>query len=147
MIFAPTFVIIGFVTNWAIPFGVNFLLFFPALFLARVISYYIDFFVGTISLYTESTWGINMAKEVLVLLMSGAIIPLAFFPDWLGQIAVFMPFQAIFNIPLQILLGRATTAAELATMFGTQLFWVAFMYIVGELFWKQSIKKITINGG
>jgi ABC-2 type transport system permease protein len=147
MIVLPTFVIIGVITNWAIPIGVNLLLFIPALIMARLISFYIDFFVGTICLYTESTWGVDMAKEVIVLLLSGAVIPLAFFPGWFGTAAAYLPFQAIYNIPLQILMGRAATANELLIMFGTQLFWVVFMFIAGGLFWKKSIKVITINGG
>jgi ABC-2 type transport system permease protein len=147
MIIVPTFVIVGFITNWAVPLGVNLLLFLPALLLARLISFYIDFFVGTICLYTESTWGIDMAKEVLILLMSGAIIPLAFFPDVFRQIAELLPFQAIYNIPLQILMGRAVTAHEVLPLFGTQLFWVGFLHIASGLFWRKSIKVITINGG
>jgi len=146
MIFVPTFIIVSIITGFAIPLGVNLLLFLPALLFARVISYYIDFFVGTICLYTESTWGINMAKEVLVLLMSGAVIPLAFFPDWLRQVAEFLPFQAIYNIPLQIMLGQVTTF-ETLPMFGVQLFWIGVMYVISGVFWKQSIKTITINGG
>jgi len=146
MILLPTFIIVSIITGFAIPLGLNLVLFLPALLLARLISYYIDFFVGTICLYTESTWGVDMAKEVLILLMSGAVIPLAFFPNGLRQAAEFLPFQAIYNIPLQILMGRATMG-EILPMFGVQLFWVAFMYAASGLFWKKSIKVITINGG
>jgi ABC-2 type transport system permease protein len=147
MIFLPTFVIVGFITDWAVPINLNLLLFIPALLFARMISFYLDFFVGTICLYTESTWGVDMAKEVLILLMSGAVIPLAFFPDWLLRIAEFLPFQAIYNIPLQILMGRVFSVREVLALYGIQLFWVAFMYVAGGLFWRQSIKRITINGG
>ena len=147
MLFLPTFVIVSLITNFAVPIGVNLLWFIPALIFARMISFYIDFFVGTVCLYTESTWGVDMAKEVLILLMSGAVIPLAFFPDWLRTIAEFLPFQAIYNIPLKILLGRATTLRELLTMLGVQLFWVAFLYIASGLFWRKSVKIITVNGG
>jgi len=147
MLLLPTFVIVSIITNFAIPLQLNLLWFIPALVLARMISFYIDFFVGTVCLYTESTWGIDMAKEVLILLMSGAVIPLAFFPDWLRTIAEFLPFQAIYNIPLQILMGRATTASELLPMFGVQLFWVAILHLASGLFWKKSVKIITVNGG
>jgi ABC-2 type transport system permease protein len=147
MIFVPTFVIISIITNLAVPFGMNLLWFVPALILARMISFYLDFFVGTICIYTESTWGIDMAKEVLVLLMSGAVIPLVFFPDWLRTVAEFLPFQAIYNIPLQILMGRVVTAGEILPLLGIQLLWVGVLNIVSGLFWRKSIKVITVNGG
>jgi ABC-2 type transport system permease protein len=147
MIFLPTFLIVSIITNWAIPLGLNLLLFLPAVIFALLINYYIDFFVGTICLYTESTWGIDMAKEVVVFLLSGALIPIAFFPDRLRQIVEFLPFQAIYNIPLQILMGTTSTTDELLPMFGTQFFWAAVLYLISGLFWKRSIKVITVNGG
>lgn len=147
MVFIPTFLIVSIITNGAIPIGFNILLFIPALLLGLLINYFIDFFVGTICLYTESTWGINMAKEVVVMLMSGAVIPLAFFPDGLRNVAEYLPFQAIYNIPLQILINNNLSFFEIAMMLGVQIFWLAVMFIVSGLFWKKSIKVITVNGG
>ena len=147
MVLLPTFVIVSVITGWAIPLGLNLVLFFPALLFALLVSYYIDFFVGTICLYTESTWGINTAKEVVVLLLSGAVIPLAFFPEGLRRVMEYLPFRAIFDIPLQILMGRTTGWSQVLSMYGVQLIWIVVMYILGGLFWKKSIKIITINGG
>jgi ABC-2 type transport system permease protein len=147
MMFIPTFVVVSIVTGGAIPLGLNLVYFLIALFLGLLINFHIDFFVGTICIYTESTWGVDAAKNIIVMLLSGAVIPLAFFPENFRNIVQFMPFQAIYNIPLRILTGHVTGIKEILTLFGVQLFWVAVMYIASGLFWKQSIKKITINGG
>jgi len=146
-VFIPTFIIVSIITNGAIPIGINLVLFIPALLFGLLINFCIDFLVGTICLYTESTWGVDAAKDVIVLLLSGAVIPLAFFPDRFRIIAEFLPFQAIYNIPLKILTGRASSLDEVLPMFATQFFWVMVMFIISGLFWKKSIKIITINGG
>jgi ABC-2 type transport system permease protein len=147
MVFIPTFFIVSIITAWAIPLGFNLLLFLPALIFALVINYYIDFLVGTICLYTESTWGIEMAKEVVVLLLSGAVIPIAFFPEMFRNVVEYLPFQAIYNVPLQILTNDSLSLIQVLQMYGVQLFWLAVMYVISGLFWKKSIKIITVNGG
>lgn len=147
MTFLPTFLIIYFMTNGAIHLGVNLLYFLIAVAIAVVINFCIDFMIGTICLYTESIWGINIMKEVIVLLLSGATIPIAFFPEPLKTIVYYLPFQSIYNAPLTILLNHEMAFQETAVIIGTQLFWCAFMLIVSSLFWRTSLKRITVNGG
>lgn len=108
--FLPTFLVVAFVTHGAIKIGVNLLFFMISVIFAVVINYSIDYIIGTICLFTESIWGINIMKQVIVLLLSGATIPLAFFPDKLRTIVWFLPFQSIYNAPLSLLLnGNPTT--------------------------------------
>jgi ABC-2 type transport system permease protein len=147
MLLIPTFIVVSVITGWAIPIGLNLVLFVPSLLFAFVVNYYINFLVGTICLYTESTWGIDTAKDVIILLLSGAVIPLAFFPDGLRRIVEFLPFQAIYNVPLQILTGRVSSIGGIFILLSTQLFWLILTHILSGLFWKKSIKVITINGG
>ncbi|SHM21620.1 ABC transporter permease [Ruminococcus flavefaciens] len=145
--FLPTFIAVAIVTNGAIPLGINLLYFIFSVVMAISINYSIDFIVGTICLYTESIWGINIMKQVIVLLLSGATIPLAFFPDTLRTIVNFLPFQSIYNAPLTLLLDGAPTAETVLTTLGTQLIWCIAMMIVSKLFWKASLRQITVNGG
>ena len=106
-----------------------------------------DFFVGSICLYTESIWGINIMKQVIVLLFSGATIPLAFFPDRLQSIAYRLPFQSIYNTPLRILLMQTVDLCEVSRMLLLQLFWCIMLTVLTSLFWRVSIRQITVNGG
>lgn len=143
----PTFLIVCMFTGWTIPLGWNLLVFVPAIFLSLLLNFSIDFIVGTLCLYTQSFWGINMVKEVIVLLLSGATVPLAFFPDTFRTVASFLPFQAMYNLPLQILISRTFTWADYARAIGVQLFWVVVLVILGRLFFRYSSKIITVNGG
>ena len=146
-VFLPTFIVIEIVTKGAVVFGTNLLWFIPAVIMGLVINYNIDFFVGSICLYTESIWGINIMKQVIVLLFSGATIPLAFFPEWLKDIAYHLPFQSIYNTPLTILLMKDPSVSDVLPMILLQLFWCVFMTLFTSLFWKISIRQVTVNGG
>lgn len=145
--FLPTFIIIAFVTGGAIPLGINLLYFVLSVVMAVIINYSIDFFTGTICLYTESIWGINIMKQVIVLLLSGATIPVAFFPEPLKTVTYYLPFQSIYNAPLTLLLDGNPSAETVLTTLGMQLFWCVAMTVISSLFWKISLRQITVNGG
>ncbi len=145
--FFPTFIIVCIVTKGAIPLGLNLLYFVLSVVMAIMINYSIDFFVGTICIYTESIWGINIMKQVIVLLLSGATIPIAFFPEPFKTITMYLPFQSIYNAPLTILLSDGSDIRETAVTLGTQLMWCIVTIIISKLFWKFSLRRITVNGG
>ena len=147
--FVPTFIVVSFVTNGAIPLGMNLLWFMVSLILALIVNFNIEMLVAPICLYTESTWGINIVKETIVLLLSGASIPLAFFPEGLRQAVEYLPFRAVYDIPLTVLLAKngTDTLAGLLPKLGIQLFWCAALTVCGNLFWNHAVKKITVNGG
>ncbi len=145
--FLPTFIVVVCVTHGAIHIGINLIYFLFSVIMAISINYSIDYIVGTICLYTESIWGINMMKQVIVLLLSGATIPIAFFPETLKTIVRYLPFQAIYNAPLSILLDGNSNSASPLVILGTQLFWSITMMIISKLFWKVSLRQITVNGG
>ncbi len=141
--FLPTFIVVCAVTKGAIPMGINMLYFAVSVVMAVMINYSVDFIVGTICLYTESIWGVNIMKQVVVLLLSGATVPIAFFPEPLKTVVYYLPFQSIYNAPLTLLLNSGQVLETL----GIQLFWCAFMTIISRLFWRVSLRQITVNGG
>ena len=143
----PTLLIVCIFTGWIIPLGWNLPVFGLSLILSLLLNFSIDFIVGTLCLYTQSFWGINMVKEVIVLLLSGATVPLAFFPETLRTAVLYLPFQAMYNVPLQILISRTYTWTDYARSLGVQLFWVILLIIAGRLFFRKSSKIITVNGG
>lgn len=145
--FLPTFIVVAAVTHGAIHLGINLLFFVISVVMAVSINYSIDFLVGTICLYTESIWGINIMKQVIVMLLSGVTVPIAFFPEPLKTITYYLPFQSIYNAPLSILLDGKPDSETLLTTLGMQLFWCVIMYALSKLFWRASLRQITVNGG
>ena len=149
MTFLPTFVVVMIITHGAIHMGINLLWFIISTVFALIVNFNIEMLVATLCLYTESTWGINIVKETIVLLLSGASIPLAFFPEKLREVVQYLPFRAVYDIPLTILLQKngSDTIEGLLPMFALQVIWIVILTAAGTLFWNYSVKKITVNGG
>lgn len=145
--FLPTAIVCFIVSDGAIPIGWNILVFVVSVAFSVLINYYINFMVGVICMHTESIWGVNIMKEVIVGILSGASVPLAFFPELLKNIAMFLPFQAIINAPMQLLLTKKITWEMTVNTVGLQMFWVVALFFLSELYFRTSIKKITVNGG
>jgi ABC-2 type transport system permease protein len=147
--FIPTFIVVMIVTNGAIPMGINLLYFVISVILALVVNFHIEMLVATLCLYTESTWGINIVKETIVLLLSGASIPLAFFPEGFRKVVSVLPFRAVYDIPLTILLrkGGADNLNGVLMFWAFQVAWALILILASTLFWNFSVKKITVNGG
>ena len=86
-------------------------------------------------------------KQMVVLLLSGATIPLAFFPDTLRTVVSFLPFQSIYNAPLSLLLNGSPDVQTVLRTLGQQLFWAVAMTLLSAAFWNRSLRQITVNGG
>ncbi len=145
--FIPTFVIVEIITGWVIPVGVNLLYYLISVIFGMMINFAVDYFVGTICLYTQSIWGINIMKQILVTFLSGATVPLAFFPEILRRIVMFLPFHAIYNTPLTLLIHNDLPVAQVGHMLFTQFVWVLVVFVLAKVFWKVSERVITVNGG
>ncbi len=124
------------------------LLFFPAgFFLAFLISFAIDFAIGMTSFYTESIWGISMTKGIITSLLSGALIPLQFFPSGIQNILRLLPFQAIYNIPLSMVASPDLKIITYAEGLAVQVFWVVVLFAFCRWFYRKAFKVLTVSGG
>lgn len=141
--FLPIFCLILFYIDKKISI-INCILFFASLVLSIMLSFLVDFFAATICFYTYSGWGINILKQLVIQLFSGVIIPISFFSDDLLKIIKLLPFQAIYNIPLNNLLNDNCNYYK---NFICQILWIFFLIAIDYAFWKKSIKNVSVNGG
>jgi len=124
------------------------LLFFPiGIMLSFLISFAIDFSLGLTSFYTESIWGISTTKTVITLLLSGALIPLPFFPQAAQNVLRLLPFQAIYNIPLSMVTSPNLSVFDYARALGVQVFWVVLLFAFCRWFYRRAFKVLTVSGG
>lgn len=127
--------------------GLNVIFFLISLFFALFIIFNIDYMIGLTSFYTESIWGIGMTKEVCVLFLSGAMVPLSFFPEGFRNVLALLPFQAIYDTPLTILITPGLNLKNYIAKIGVQILWSIILLILSRLFHMKAIKVITVNGG
>jgi ABC-2 type transport system permease protein len=124
------------------------LVLFPLSFIfAIVISFCIDFFVGLMGFYSESVWGISSVKEIILTVLSGALIPLQFFPEGIRNVLLWLPFQAVFHTPLMLVTKPAMGLSTFIPMLAVQAFWTFALIILTRMFYNQAIKVLRISGG
>jgi len=143
----PTVLMLVFVFRVPIQIGPGLLLFPLSLFLAFLLSFCFDYLVGILGFYSESTWGMSITKEIFITVLSGALIPLQFFPDWLQSILLRLPFQAIYYTPLMMVTRPNQDWSLLLSMLGVQVTWVILAFILTRLLYNQAIKVLRVAGG
>ncbi len=106
----------------------------------------INFAVGTFAIRLKSILGLLRAKYFLLELFSGLLIPISFFPQFFQKVLGVLPFEYISYVPVLIYLGKITGRGILESL-AAQVFWVATLMFLGDLMWRWSSRKITIQGG
>lgn len=120
--------------------------FFLSVALSYILMMLYQMFFGFIAFWTIEISGFLQARDAIMLVFSGSMIPLWFFPDWLFSIAQFLPFQALFNTPLSILIGKISGEA-VWTFIAIQCAWIVFFAALSILFWFKARKRVIVNGG
>lgn len=143
----PAYAILYFMFNDNMKMGINILFFIISLFCATMTYFCIDFFVGTLCFYAQSVWGLNIAKNVIVAVLSGAVIPLAFYPKEIYNVLIHLPFHTIYYTPIKILINENYRVGNYVSMIVEQLLWFAVIFSISRLFWTISKKKVMVNGG
>lgn len=146
-IFLPTFLVIIILVRKSIGSVYSVPVYVISLMLAIGIHFTIDFIIGVVAFHTENIWGISTTKDVLVALLSGALIPLPFFPETLQRVVKLLPFQAIYNVPIQILTNKSFCMKDYMFSVGLQIFWLLILWLLGQIMYQYSVKVITVNGG
>lgn len=125
---------------------VNFLLFIVSVTLAYLISFFFNVCYGFLAFFLKNLWGSNILKEVIVDFLSGATIPLAFLPQALGNVLMFLPFASLSYTPVMIYMGVYSYQKSL-TLIAVQLFWVIVFWGVSKLIWRSAVKRLCVQGG
>ena len=102
----------------------NIFLFALSLVGSFAILLHIDMLAGLIAVRTEAVWGIRLAKDYVVLICSGALIPIDWLPPSIAQVMLLLPFPGHLSRAREIADGTGTdrpgnpVLARLATVLG-----------------------------
>lgn len=85
-------------------------------------------------------------KKHLIRLLSGSIIPMWFFPKWLSSVLNCLPFVYIYQLPLDIYIGKEAMSNILPRL-GIQALWVVILFTVFMILQKNATRKVMVQGG
>ncbi len=133
--------------NLALPPSVgHFLLFLLSMVLALGVVVAFSMLVYISTFYTISSMGIRILTASIVDFLSGAIIPLPFFPENLQKVITFLPFYSMQNAPLRIYSGHIAGVEAYHSLL-LQGFWLVALIFLGQWFMKNALTKVVVQGG
>ncbi len=114
--------------------------------LAVTVSFAFRFLFNLSAFWLLDYRGVGGLAMVVSTFFSGQIVPIAFFPDWLGTIAWALPFAAMVQAPVEVFLGHAR-GLELAGLLVLQAAWALVLLAAGRAVYAAGTRKLVIQGG
>lgn len=124
----------------------NIMLMIISIILGYLVLWEISFIVQTWCFWLFSVWGIVTIKNAIINILSGAMLPIWFMPSVLRSIIAYTPFESIYFTPVRIYLGELA-GKEILYGMTVQILWIVILYLAGNLFWKNGIRKLVVQGG
>ena len=115
--------------------------------LAALTLNFLGFFViNLLSFWVVEIRGYWMLYLVLMNLLSGFLVPVTWFPQWMLDFARATPFPSMLQTPVDILAGRTGGVQSLALV-GVQLLWLAVLLAGTQLMVRYGSRKLVVQGG
>lgn len=120
-------------------------LFIPALFLAFLVRFLLEWTLAQAAFWTTRVGAINQTYFFLMLFLSGQIAPLALLPLPVRVTGNILPFRWMIGFPVELLLGRLTPAQALLGL-AAQGAWVALGLLLVRVVWRAGVKVYSAVG-
>ncbi len=114
--------------------------------LGFLVKFLVSYLVALLCFWTLNAVGLIWAQTAVVNLLSGALVPLVFFPRWLHAVALATPFPAIVSTPVSIYLGKAQGVAAWQQL-GVQGLWAVALWMAARWLWTRGVRAVDIQGG
>jgi ABC-2 type transport system permease protein len=110
------------------------------------VNFFVNFVMNSVAFWTLETFAIQLIVRWVSDLLSGQIIPLAFFPGVVGRVVAALPFAAIYSTPLLIYVG-VLSPSQWPRYLAIQLIWLAMFLGIALLVWRAASRRVVIQGG
>jgi ABC-2 type transport system permease protein len=119
-------------------------LFLISLILAILVGLAMDVLFGALTVALEQpVWIVEYVRTAVATLLSGSLLPLAYYPWWLGEAFAWLPFAAMAWAPLAIFTGTGQPLSLLIS----QVIWVAVLWPLADWLWRSNREKLVSYGG
>jgi viologen exporter family transport system permease protein len=103
-------------------------------------------FLELIAFWTTNIWGVRALYFFALQLLSGALVPIWFFPDWAIALLAWSPFAAATSTPVSVYIGRIP-ADSIAGALALQVAWLAVLVGLAGLLWHRARDRVIVQGG
>ena len=90
--------------------------------------------------------GFQAMLNLLMMILSGSLLPLTLFPDSWQRVITLLPYAQMLDAPIRLYTGEYTIS-QVPGVLLLQGCWTALLAIAGMLFWKRNQHRLIIQGG
>ncbi|MDD2773553.1 MAG: ABC-2 family transporter protein [Elusimicrobiales bacterium] len=118
----------------------------PVMTLSYVFWVAMEFCLGSACFRTNAYWGVASLKSLLLMLLTGRLLPLEFYPNWLAASLDKNPFAIAYYHVARGALGLDSGRTLLSVTFWQLLFAAAACWLA-MIFWNTGLRKLHTQGG
>ena len=122
------------------------LIFIPSCLLSYLMLWQISALVGFTAFWVIEFGNVGRIKDVFIRILSGSLIPLWLFPDFVQSVSRYLPFQYTYQTPLEIYIGRIVPSHALSILV-IQATWIVAFSILISIVWRRARHRIIVQGG
>lgn len=123
------------------------LLFLVSVTLGLVVSFALRYLLGLAAFWLMDGAGINLMATVVTIFFSGMLLPLTVFPGGFGELVRALPWAAMLQVPMDVLLGEHSGAGAAAGALAFQVGWAVVLLGTGRLVQAAATRKVVVQGG
>ena len=145
--FIPIWIILFFLfkPNFSSVTFTGILLAIPAMILGFLVGFLLSAAITSLAFWTTRVYSIHEFYYALQLLFSGQFVPLTLMPKFIQITAQYLPFQLLIYFPVQLILGKLSTA-EIMRGYITGVVWLVVAITVFNWVWRNGIKRYSAVG-
>ena len=95
---------------------------------------------------TLDSRGMQALLNMLMMTLSGNILPLTLFPDRWQWVITLLPYAQLLDAPIRLYTGQTAPSAAPGIL-AVQAVWTLLLAGIGILFWRMNQKRLEIQGG
>ena len=145
-IIAPIGCVLGILFGVHLPDIFFLLLFSIAVINAFLLVFFFEYLISLTGFWIVQTHSLGVFFWSIFSLLSGAMIPIWFFPEWLQQLASCLPFNLAFFFPISVFTGEIDAVAGLQGVIA-QIIWLSVLGLLAHIMLRRGLRKIVIFGG
>lgn len=124
----------------------RFLIFIVSFILAIILTISLILLYHVICLITLDEKGIVNILMVSSDILSGLVLPIPFFPNFLQKISNILPYRYVSDFPFRLYVGNISLNDGLKGII-IQIIWIIILIALGKIITNKALKKAIIQGG
>ncbi|MEU3775469.1 ABC-2 family transporter protein [Streptomyces sp. NPDC032472] len=123
------------------------LLFLGSVLLGLVVGFALRYLVALTAFWLMDGAGVNLMATVASIFFSGMLLPLTVFPGGFGEVVRVLPWAAMLQVPMDVLMGRHAGAGGVSGALAFQAGWALVLLLAGRLVQAAATRKVVVQGG